>query len=182
MLKLNKTIQRANVWRLLKSWPVLLLLLLLSQRAMNTRAVRKESVHYEYLENRSRDLDVTWQPVRADLTVYPWTVTLPWGLVRRQWDAVDWACVLCYCRIQNDRASGSAASRQCACPFYSCRAGFLGKHHIIQVCQTPTAQIWLPATSGFSPKLKSPLKMRRFVNVTVTHYTSPVNGVSLPTD
>ena len=32
------------------------------------------------------------------------------------------------------------------------------------------------------PKLKSPLKGRRFVNVTVTQYTSSVNGVSLPTD
>ena len=32
------------------------------------------------------------------------------------------------------------------------------------------------------PKLKSPLKGRRFVNVTVTQYTNSVNGVSLPTD
>jgi len=26
----------------------------------------------------------------------------------------------------------------------------LAKHHITQVCQPPIAQIWLPATSGFS--------------------------------
>jgi hypothetical protein len=26
----------------------------------------------------------------------------------------------------------------------------LAKHHITQVCQTLSAQIWLPATSGFS--------------------------------
>ena len=32
------------------------------------------------------------------------------------------------------------------------------------------------------PKLKSPLKRRRFVNATVTQYTNSVNGVSLPTD
>ena len=44
-----------------------------------SRAVRKVSVHSEYLENRSRGLDLTWQPVRGDLTVHPWTVTLPWG-------------------------------------------------------------------------------------------------------
>ena len=44
-----------------------------------TRAVRKVSVHFEYLENRSRGLEVTWQPVRGDHTVRPWTVTLPWG-------------------------------------------------------------------------------------------------------
>jgi hypothetical protein len=46
----------------------------------------------------------------------------------------------------------------------------------------PTAQILLSATYGFSPQLNSPLKERRFVNATVTQYTSPVNGVSLPTD
>ena len=48
----------------------------------------------------------------------------PVGLVSRQWDTVDWACVLCDRRIHNDRASRSASSRQCACPFYSSRAGF----------------------------------------------------------
>jgi hypothetical protein len=36
-----------------------------------TRAVRKVSSHFEYLENSSRGLDVTWQPVRGDLTVHP---------------------------------------------------------------------------------------------------------------
>jgi len=39
----------------------------------------KVSSHFEYLENRLCGLDVTLQPVRADLTVRPWTVTLPWG-------------------------------------------------------------------------------------------------------
>ena len=33
--------------------------------------IRKESGHFEYLENRSRGLDVNWQPVREDLTVHP---------------------------------------------------------------------------------------------------------------
>jgi len=42
-------------------------------------AVRKVSGHFEYLENRSRGLDVTWQPVRGDLNVHPWTVNLQWG-------------------------------------------------------------------------------------------------------
>jgi len=36
-----------------------------------TRAVWKVSSHLEYLENRLRGLDVTWQPVRGDLTVHP---------------------------------------------------------------------------------------------------------------
>jgi hypothetical protein len=55
----------------------------------------------------------------------------PVGLVSQQWDTAEWACVLCDCHIHNDRASRSANLRQCACPFYSYRAGFLGKtsHH-----------------------------------------------------
>ena len=35
-----------------------------------SRSVRKVSSHFEYLENRLRGLDVTWQPVRGDLTVH----------------------------------------------------------------------------------------------------------------
>jgi hypothetical protein len=35
-----------------------------------TRSVRKVSSHFEYLENRSSGLDVTWQPVRGEHTVY----------------------------------------------------------------------------------------------------------------
>ena len=38
---------------------------------LNMRSVRKVCSHFEYLENRSCDLDVTWQPVREDLTVHP---------------------------------------------------------------------------------------------------------------
>ena len=38
----------------------------------------------------------------------------------------------------------------------------LVKHQITQGTQHPTAQIWRPSTSGFSPKLKSPLKGKRF--------------------
>jgi len=55
----------------------------------------------------------------------------PVGLVSRQWDAVDSACVLCNRRIQNDRAGRSASSQQWVCPFYSSRVGFFGKgsHH-----------------------------------------------------
>ena len=36
-----------------------------------TGTARKVSSHFEYLETRSRILDVTWQPVRRDLTVHP---------------------------------------------------------------------------------------------------------------
>jgi len=44
---------------------------LIPNLSVTTRAVRKVSSHFEYLENRSLGLDVTWQPVRGDLTVYP---------------------------------------------------------------------------------------------------------------
>jgi len=54
---------------------------------------------------------------------------------------------------------------------------FLAKHQISQVCpDLAPCYFWL------FPKLKCPLKVKRFVNATVTQYTSSVNGVSLPTD
>ena len=39
-----------------------------------------------------------------------------------------------------------------------------------------------PCDFWLFPKLKSPLKGRRFVNATVTQYTSSVKVISLPTD
>jgi hypothetical protein len=55
----------------------------------------------------------------------------PVGLVSGQWDAVDWACVLCDLGIHNDWASRSSSSWQCTCPFYSSHAVFFDKasHH-----------------------------------------------------
>jgi hypothetical protein len=38
---------------------------------MHMRAVWKVSSHFEYLENWSCGFDVTWQPVRGNLTVHP---------------------------------------------------------------------------------------------------------------
>jgi hypothetical protein len=64
------------------------------QLIWGTRAVRQLSGHFEYLENRSRGLDIIWQPVKGDRTAHPWS-HYPVGLVSRQWDAFDWACVLC---------------------------------------------------------------------------------------
>jgi len=49
------------------------------QVRLPTKPVRKVSSNSEYLENRWRGLDVTWEPVRGDLTTHPWTVTLTWG-------------------------------------------------------------------------------------------------------
>jgi len=91
------------------------------------------------------------------------------GLVSRQWDAVDWACVLFDRRIHNVRASRSVSSRQCTCLFYSCRAGFLAKHHITQVCQPPLQPRLGSLRLLTFPKVKIAVwKRRRFVNVNVT--------------
>jgi hypothetical protein len=59
---------------------------------------------------------------------------------------------------------------------------FLEKHHNTQVCQPPYSPYLASYDFWLSPKLKSLLKGMRFVNPTVTKYTSSVNGVSLPTD
>ena len=48
----------------------------------------------------------------------------PAGLVSRQWDAVEWAYVLCDRRIHNDRESRTANLHRYACTFYSSRAGY----------------------------------------------------------
>ena len=154
----------------------------LSVKVHGTRVVRKVTVHFEDLENRSRGLDVNWQPVRGNTSAHPWSHS-PVGLVSRQGDAVDRTCILCDSSIHNDRARISASSRQCACPFYSSRAGFSGKasHH-------PGLSAPLHPRFG-SPRLLTFLKAkiavkkgRRFVNATVTQHTSSVSCVSLPTD
>ena len=93
----------------------------------------------------------------------------PMGLVSRQWEAVDWACVFCDRCIHEDRASRSASSWQCARPSYSSCAGFFwAKHHITQVCQLPYSPYLAPCDFWLFPKLKSPLKWGRFVNAAVT--------------
>jgi hypothetical protein len=75
----------------------------------------------------------------------------PMRLVGRRWDAVDQSCVLCDRRIHNGRASRSASSQQCTCLSYRSRAGIFGKaSYHPGLSAPPTAQIRLPATSGFS--------------------------------
>ena len=74
------------------------------------------------------------------------------GLVSRQWDAVDLACVVCDHRIHNDRAIRSVSSRQCAYQFYGSHVGFFFCQSIASPSSVspPTAQIWPPVTSGCS--------------------------------
>jgi len=59
------------------------------------RAVRKVSVRFECLENWLRGLDVTWQPVRGDLSVHPLTVNLLFGESVGSETPLTIACVLC---------------------------------------------------------------------------------------
>jgi len=109
-------------------------------------------------------LDIIWQPGRGDLNCASVKSHSSVGLVSRQWDAVDWACVLCDHSIHNDRASRSASLRKCACPFYSSRAGFFGKasHH-------PGPPVPLQPRFGSLrlltfPKAKIAVERGRFVN------------------
>ena len=61
-----------------------------------------------------------------------------------------------------------------------CRV-FLAKHQITQVTQLPTAQIWCPVTSVFFPKLKSPLKGKRFQTIDQIQENTTGQLMSIPT-
>jgi len=80
----------------------------------------------------------------------------PVGLVSRQWEVVDWACLLCDRRIHSDRASKSTSSPQCACQFYSSGTGFfwgggeLGSITSPRSVSPRTSQIWLLRLLVFS--------------------------------
>ena len=125
------------------------------------RTVWKLSSHFEFLE------PVTWpwcnlaagqrRPYFGSMNSQS-----PVRLVSRQWDAVDWPCVLCDRRIHNDRASRSSSSRQCACPSYSSCAGFLfGKASYHPGLSVPLQPRFGPLRLLAFPKLKSPLKGKR---------------------
>jgi hypothetical protein len=59
---------------------------------------------------------------------------------------------------------------------------FLAEHCISQVYQPPCSPDLAPSNFWLFPKLKSPLKGRRFVKATVTQYTSSLNSISQLTD
>jgi hypothetical protein len=42
-----------------------------SQDTSDVRTLRKISNHFEYIKKQSSGLDVTWQPVRRDITMQP---------------------------------------------------------------------------------------------------------------
>jgi hypothetical protein len=61
----------------------------------------------------------------------------PVGLVSWQCVAQDRAWVVCWRHGNNNRASRSVNLHQCACPFYSSHAGFLGKILLHQGLSAP---------------------------------------------
>ena len=75
----------------------------------------------------------------------------PVGLVIRQWDAIDWACVLCDRRIQQWPSEQISFITTMRLPIlqHSCRL-FWQSITSTRSVSPPTAQFWLPATSGFS--------------------------------
>jgi hypothetical protein len=138
----------------------------------------KVSGHFEYLKIWP------WCNLAANLR-RPYCASMnshsPVGLVSRQWDAVDWSCVLCDRRIHNDQASRSASSRQCTCPFYSTLAGFFGKtsHHpglSAPPLQSRFGSLWLP----FFPKAKIAIESEEICEC--NSHSRSINSVSLPTD
>jgi len=151
-----------------------------------TRAVQKVSSHFEYLENQSRGLDVTWQSVRGILTMHPCTVTLPsrgasQSAVRHRWFSL---CTVWPLHSQwPSEHIGFITTMHLPILQLSCRFFFWGGSITSPRSVRPPYSPYLsPCHFWLFPKLKSPLKRRRFVNATLTQYTSSVNSVSLPTD
>ena len=146
-----------------------------------TRAGRKISSHFKYLENRSSGLDITWQPVRGDLTVHPQTLShgASQSAVRRRWRS------LCTVWQSHSQISSFSTAILALGKAISCREPNLGCMRAWQTwvmrCFAKKACTravnWAGALSWWSWSDRSSI-----VNGTVTQYTSSVNGVSLPTD
>jgi len=147
-----------------------------------TRAVRKVSNHFEYLENRSRGFDVTRQPVRGELTVPRKQSLSRWAshsAVRRRW--------LSLCTVWPSHSLISSLStvilalekaRSRREPNLGCRGGWQTWVMLCFAEETCTRSVeWAGTLSWLSWSARSVI-----VYATVTQYTSSVNGVSLPTD
>ena len=150
-------------------------------------------------------MDVTWQPRRVDWNAHTWTMTSLYksvGVV----DIVEWACVLCGCRIQNEqveqwiasncvlslnippwklfgwfrrpqlRATGDWQLHPDNAPTHASRLmqNFFAKHQIIQVTQPPYSPDFPLWNFWLLPKLKSPLKGKRFQTVNETQESTTV--------
>jgi len=82
----------------------------------------------------------------------------PMGLVNRQWDAIERACVLCDLHSKWIGEQISFITSMCL-PILqlSCRL-FLAKHYTTQVCQPPYSPDLAPCNFWFFPELKIPIE------------------------
>jgi hypothetical protein len=75
----------------------------------------------------------------------------PMGLVSRQWEAIDWACVLCDRRISQWPSEQISNIMAMCLPILQLSSRLLWQSITSsRSVSPPTAQILLPATSGFS--------------------------------
>jgi len=107
----------------------------------------------------------------------------PVGLVSRQWDAVDWACVLCEARIKTSPHFKAILAlgkiRSCREPNLGCRgADSPGWFDVLPKKKACTRAV--ERAGALMQILWSARSV--IVHATATEYTSSVNGVSLPTD
>jgi hypothetical protein len=112
-----------------------------------TRAVRKVSCHFQYLENRPHVLDVTWQQVRRDVTAHPRTLSrgASQSAVRRRWLRL---CTVTFAFTMTERADQFHHDNT---PIHSTalvQAFFGHASHNPALSATLTAQIWLPAVES----------------------------------
>jgi hypothetical protein len=142
-----------------------------------TRTGRQISSHFEYLKKWSSGLDKLGSQSEETL-LYICEQSLSHGAskltVRCHWRSL---CTVWPSHWQWP-SEQIGSSWQYTCPFYTSHAGPL--HH--PGLSAPYSPDLAPCDFWFFPKLKFPLKRRRFVNAMVTLYTSSVNGISLPTD
>jgi hypothetical protein len=152
---------------------------------IRSRAVRKVSSHFGHLENRSRGLDVTWQPVPEETILgnreqslsrgaSQSAVTCRWLSLCNVWPSHAQISSLSTAIL----ALGKAVSRRE--PNLGCRdADRPGWNNVLPKKKKACTRAveWAGALSRWSWSACSVI-----LNATVTQYTSSVNGVSLPTD
>ena len=147
----------------------------------NTRAVRKVTSLFKYLEKWSYGLDVTWQSEETLLCIREQSNS------REASQSAVTSCWLSLCTVWPSHSQWSSehirfiTTMRLPILQLSCRL-FWQSIKSPRSVSLHTVHIWLSCNFWLFPKLKSPFKGRRFVNVTVTQYTSSVNGVSLPND
>ena len=137
----------------------------------NTCWFAGSDVVYEGCPESVRPVWISWEPVAwpwcnlAASQRRPYCASVnshsPVGLVSRQWDAIDWACVS-HSQWPSEQISEYASVRlPIICTVLVQEVLFLAKHHITQVCQLSYSPHLAPCDLWLFQKLKSPLKVRQ---------------------